>query len=49
MNPTLLVPVDGAARRLNNLPVTPTFELGQFGTAEWMIGELTHMLKDALD
>jgi hypothetical protein len=49
MNLALLVPVDGAARWLNNLPVTPPFELGQLGTAQWMLGELTHVLEDALD
>jgi len=49
MNPALLVPVDRAARGLNNLPVTPPFELRQLGTAKWMIGELAHMFKDALD
>jgi len=49
MNPALLVPVDRAARGFHNLPITPPFELGQFGTAKWMIGELAHVFKDALD
>ncbi len=42
-------PIEDAARRLNNLPVTPPLQLGRPRTALRMIGQLLYMLKHALD
>lgn len=47
--PALLVSVDGSARRLDDLPIPPPFELWQFGSAQGMSSQLTHMLNDTVD
>jgi hypothetical protein len=46
---TPLMPVDDAARVLDELSVSPPLKFRQLGAAQGMVSELADMLYDALD
>jgi hypothetical protein len=48
-NPLAVKPVKNPARRLDNLPISRTTELGRHGSASWMPFQLFDMFKDSLD
>ena len=49
MHLAFLVAVYRTTWWLDDLPISPSLEFRQLMTAQGMIGELAHMLKDSLD